>query len=105
MKINFYHKNIEITAGVRQKMEKKINHLEKYSKTLDILNVRVDISRDRHHNKGDVFRVEINVDIPKHLLRAVEQAHDPLAACDLAMEKLERQARKAKEKEIDKKKH
>ncbi|MBU3925432.1 hypothetical protein KJ854_05905, partial [Patescibacteria group bacterium] len=38
-----------------------------------MISARLDISRDRHHRKGNVLRVEINLRLPHKLLRAVAQ--------------------------------
>lgn len=98
MQTQYYLKNIEVEDGTRQKMEKKLQHLNKYQKSLKFKIIQIDISRDHHHRKGDVFRVEINVEIPKKVLRAVETGPDMLIAFDIACEKVDRQARKEKDR-------
>lgn len=100
MKVQYYLKNVEINEDLRQKIEKKLRHLAKYQKSLNFRMVQIDISRDRHHRSGDVYRVEINVDIPKKVLRAVETGSDMLLAFDIAAEKVDRQAREEKDRQL-----
>jgi len=103
-KIQFYTKNIELTPSLKRIIEERLDHLKKYKGKLKLLDVRVDISRDQHHRKGDVFRVEVNVDLPGRMLRVVEQGADMISALDEAAKKLERQARDAKERIVSSRK-
>ena len=78
--------------------------LKKYKGALKVLHIQVEISRDQHHKKGDVYRVEINVDLPQKVLRSAQIAPDILSALDMVTEKLERQARDAKDMSVTRKK-
>jgi len=104
MKVQFYAKNVEIPARLKADIEDRLQGIKKYKGSVSVLNVQVDISRDQHHRKGDVYRVEVNADLPGKLLRAVETGGDILAALDAVAKKLERQARDVKEKSISQKK-
>ena len=106
MKIQFYAKNTDIPASLKTTITKKLEKIKKYKTGVkDVLVVQVDVSRDAHHKKGDVFRVEINIDVPgKQLLRVAETAGTVLDALDTAAHKLERQARDLKEKAVSDKK-
>ena len=44
--------------------------------------------RDTHHHKGDVFRVEVTLNVPKKLIRVVEHREDAREAIDLITDKL-----------------
>ena len=102
MNIQYYAKKIKLSDEMKDLIAEKLEGLKKYKGKLNLLDVRVDISRDQHHKKGDVFRVEINVDLPKKVLRVVEEAADVYTALDLVVKKLERQARDAKERLVSK---
>lgn len=104
MNIQFYAKNIELTVGLKDTFEKKLSLLKKYKGKVKMLDVRVDLSRDRHHKKGDVFRVEVNVDLPGKVLRVEEAGADILSTLDVVAKKLERQARDVKERIVSSKK-
>ncbi len=104
MKIQFHSKNTEINAKIKGQMESKLEVLKKYKGALDVLHVQVNIGRDQHHNKGDVYEVEVNVKLPQKVLNSVQSAGDILSALDSVIDKLERQARDLKEKIISQKK-
>ncbi len=97
MKTQYYLKNVELNSATRAAMEKKLGHLGKYQKSLSVKMAQIDISRDTHHRKGDVYRVEINIELPKKLLRSVETGPDMLQAFDIAAEKVDRQASRQKD--------
>ncbi|MEK7584671.1 MAG: ribosome-associated translation inhibitor RaiA [Patescibacteria group bacterium] len=100
MDFQTYSKNVIVTESLQQYLESKLQHVEKLG--VKTLSCRVDFSRDQHHHKGDIFRVEINVSVPGKLLRIVELHEDIRAAIDLATDKLLRQVRKFKSKKMDK---
>ena len=102
MNIQFYAKNFELTQDLKALFTKKLEKLKKYKQSVEVLNVRADISQDAHHHKGDVFRVEVNVDVAGGALRSVEQGADIFSALDVVAEKLERQARDLKDKLVSK---
>lgn len=105
MNLQFYTKNIELTPSLKRIIEERLDHLKKYKGKLKLLDVRVDISRDQHHKKGDVYRVEVNVNLPNKVLRVVEQGADVISTLDEVSKKLERQARDAKERIVSNRKH
>lgn len=78
--------NFEVTESIRNYIEKKITHLEKYHDRFITLSVELD--KNLHHKKGEVFRVRINAQIPQAVLHAEETAVDLYAAIDLAQEEL-----------------
>ena len=91
MKVQIYGKNITVTAAIAEKIEKKLNHLEKYF-IIDesvVANVVVRV----YPNKQ-----KIEVTIPtKYAVLRTEVVHDDLyAAIDLAIDKLEDQIRRQK---------
>jgi putative sigma-54 modulation protein len=99
MEYQVYSKQLEVTDSLREYLDMKLEHVDKLS--VAPIACRVDLSRDQHHRKGDIFRVEINMNVPGNLLRIVEQHSDIRAAIDLATDKLIRQLQKFKGKKID----
>ena len=91
MKVNIYGKNITVTPALSEKIEKKLNLLEKYFMIDDsvVANVVVRV----YPNKQ-----KIEVTIPtKYAVLRTEVVHDDLyAAIDLAIDKLEDQIRRQK---------
>lgn len=98
MHVQFYTSNVTFSERLKEQFRDKLSVLAKYKGAVDVLQVRVDVSRDSHHKKGDVYRVEVNVDLPGKLIRSVEQSADILSALDAVIEKLERQSRDIKDK-------
>lgn len=91
MKVQIYGKNITVTPAIAEKIEKKLNHLEKYF-IIDesvVANVVVRV----YPNKQ---KIEVTIPTKFAVLRT-EVVHDDLyAAIDLAIDKLEDQIRRQK---------
>lgn len=97
MNIKVTGKNIEITDAIRQYVEDKAERLQKFEGANTELNVVCSIEREEQivelqlsHN-GDFTKIE-------------ERNNDLYASIDLALDRLERQMRKDKEKKADKNK-
>ena len=70
-----------ITDYVNAKLGKSV--LEKFAGSYEILGVEVDIGKTTaHHNSGEIFRAEVNVDVKGKMLRAVSDKEDLYAAID-----------------------
>ncbi|WP_202079327.1 ribosome hibernation-promoting factor, HPF/YfiA family [Caldalkalibacillus salinus] len=94
MQFNVRGDNIEVTAALRDYVEKKIGRLDRYFSedlTSDV-HVTMKVLTKEQHN------VEVTIPMTKLLLRAEEKHEDMYAAIDLVVEKLERQIRKHKTK-------
>ena len=100
MEIRLYAKNVGLTAAFQEYVQKKIGAATKIGQ--NIISCRADLSRDQHHHKGDVFRFEVNLNIPGQLLRVVEYHGDARAAVDIVADTLLHQLRKSKGKKIAK---
>lgn len=97
MNIKVTGKNIEITDAIRQYVEDKADRLAKFENANTELNVVCSVEREEQivelqlsHN-GDFVKIE-------------ERNNDLYASIDLALDRLERQMRKDKEKKADKNK-
>ena len=91
MKVQINGKNITVTAAIAEKIEKKLNHLEKYF-IIDE-NVVANVVVRVYPNKQ---KIEVTIPTKYAVLRA-EVVHDDLyAAIDLAIDKLEDQIRRQK---------
>ena len=91
MKVQIYGKNITVTPAIAEKIEKKLNHLEKYF-IIDenvIANVVVRV----YPNKQ---KIEVTIPTKFAVLRAEVVHNDLYAAIDLAIDKLEDQIRRQK---------
>jgi putative sigma-54 modulation protein len=98
MQIDIKGTNMELTEALKDYINEKVGSLEKFFD--QALIARVDVGKTtNHHQKGDIFRAEINLDVPKlHVLRAETVRDDLYIAINEAREDLERQIKKYKEK-------
>jgi putative sigma-54 modulation protein len=98
MQIDIKGTNMDLTDAIKDYVNEKVGSLEKFFDQAII--ARVDVGRTtNHHQKGDVFRAEINLDVPQvHVLRAESVRDDLYTAINEAKLDLERQVKKYKEK-------
>lgn len=97
MTIQFYTSNLPLPVVAQATVERKLNKLQRLARNL--IKAQVDISRDRHHRQGEVYRVEINLTPSTgSILRGVAVASTVLVAADEVMSKIERQLQKKKDR-------
>lgn len=93
MKFQIRGENIQVTAALREYVEKKVGRLEKYFEPSQPVDVQVTMRV--HRGEGTI---EVTIPLNGVILRAEETHDDMYAAIDLVAEKLERQIRKHKTK-------
>ncbi|MBI5728420.1 MAG: ribosome-associated translation inhibitor RaiA [Candidatus Magasanikbacteria bacterium] len=101
MQITIKATGINLTPAINDYVTAKIGGLEKYLKKLDrgAVEAAVEVGRNtRHHNKGSIFRAEINLKLPGRMLRAEESSDDLYAAIDLVHDEIKRQIISFKDK-------
>jgi len=90
MQANIKASNFQLTPAITEYIEKKLVMLEKYLRDLQPIACDFQVEMiTRHHQKGDIFRAEINLELPGELLRiektepdlykAIEKVKDHLA--------------------------
>lgn len=84
MRFNLKVTDISITSDVREYLDKKLQGLEKLLDFSDpAVIVDVELGRTtRHHQTGDVFFAEININRGKESRRAVADSSDIVSAID-----------------------
>ncbi|HYC34158.1 MAG TPA: ribosome-associated translation inhibitor RaiA [Candidatus Paceibacterota bacterium] len=89
--------NIELTDAISDYVEKKIGVLEKIiAPQLESL-AEVEVGKTtNHHNKGDVFRAEVNLTMGDKQLRAVAVENDLYKAIDKVKDGIVREVKNAK---------
>lgn len=101
MNITIKATHIELADGMHDYITEKFQSIERFFPTSDADAIAADIEVGRpsqHHQKGDVYRCEINLRIGGHHLRAVEEGESLQEVVDLVRDEIERQARKIKGK-------
>lgn len=98
MRITIRQHNFKITpafdAYIRQKIVRLAERLLKREELSGAVVMDIEVERTtRHHRKGMVYRVEVNIILRKKMLRAEATDEDPRAACDLLEEELKREIR------------
>jgi len=80
-----------LTEDIKDYINDKIGGLEKYDS--GIIECGVDLSKDAHHQKGEIYRFEVNITLnhSKSLLRVEAYGANVMEAIDLAKDKLKRQ--------------
>ncbi len=96
MEIKYFLQNVKLSPKDKEKIEKKIKKLNKYS--VKIWEAKLDLSYNDSHDKYEQFRVEVNLKLPNDLIRAEERAADLQNGLDEVVDELERQVRKYKDK-------
>ncbi len=103
MRIQISAKGFELTPSLQEFVEEKMMSLQKYVSRWDendSVIVRVEVAKNtKHHNKGDVFYAEANMDLPKRMLRVEETGADLHAAVDVLKDRMKNELLKLKDKE------
>ena len=101
MTINIKFTNIQSSPALTQYVEEKLNHIHKFIEKFDLegaVKAQVELGQvNKHHHKGQIFRAEVNLVLPRKTLRAEHEGYDLHEAIDLMKDKLEREVVKYKE--------
>ncbi len=92
MTIDFKGLNMELTDAIKARVQEKMDGLAKLTAGFDqVANAQVEVGKtSHHHNKGQVFRCEINLRAPGGELRAEEEREDLYEAIDVAVGEMKR---------------
>ncbi|MDD4662171.1 MAG: ribosome-associated translation inhibitor RaiA [Candidatus Pacebacteria bacterium] len=97
MEISIKTKNITLNSPLKVFIQEKIGSLEKFLPEKNLL-AEVEISKTtKHHNKGDVFRAELQIELPQKLLRAESTMEDLRVAIVDVKDKFQVQIKKYSE--------
>jgi len=97
MKIIIKTTNTELTPAIEEYIYQKIGGVDKFLDDMDrnVIEARVEIGKvTRHHQTGNVFRVEVNLSLSGRLLRSEAEELDFRTAIDRAKEELEGEIKK-----------
>ncbi len=101
MKINLKTKNFGLTQAIKNYLEEKLNSLDKFLPPDESISANVELAKTtKHHQKGDIFKAEVNLNMPGRLIRAVAEQWDLRVAIDAAKDELQREIRGRKEKNL-----
>lgn len=98
MTINIQGTNFDLTGPIKEKLTQKVTAaLGKFRSQVTHVDLEVE-KTTRHHQKGELFRAEANVEVPGRLIRSEATHEDLYAAIEELKDKLERELRKTKGK-------
>jgi len=100
MKINIKTTNLDLTPSLNTYVDEKLGSLARFVKRFDedgVAEAWLELARTtNHHHKGEVFRAEIDLRLPKKILRAEEENGDIRTAIDIVRDKLRLEIEKYK---------
>lgn len=77
--------------------------LEKYLGDIPVINARLEVEMTtHHHHKGEIYRAEASLSVPRELLRVEKTEKDLFKAIDKVKDHLVLMIKKYKEKRVDK---
>lgn len=101
MRINIKTTNLSLTPAIQTYLEEKLNSLKKLLPNDESISADVELGKTtRHHQKGDIFKAEINLILPGRLIRTVAEEWDLRVAIDSVKDELQRKIKDNKEKNI-----
>jgi len=102
MQIKIKGTKIELTPEVQDYVQKKVDMLDKYLGDIKVLNCDVELElTTKHHNKGDIYRAEINLELPGEVLWVEKTDNELDKAIDKVKDLAAQSIKKYKEKRID----
>lgn len=96
MKVNVTAKNMALTGAIREYAEKKVTKISKYFDDIMDIQVNLEVQRNLHI-------AEVLVDVKGVFLKGYEKSEDMYASIDIAVDKIEKQLIKYKERLKDRK--
>jgi ribosome hibernation promoting factor len=103
MQVTVKGKNTTVPEKVRARAEHKLAKLQRFDDR--ILAVDIEFSEERNPRVADPHRVEVTLTTRSGLVRAHANATDPAAAVDQVIDRLERQVKKRKGRQVDRTQH
>lgn len=105
MQLNIKATNFELTPDIRGYVQKKMDMLEKYLGDIKVIQADFEVAlTTRHHNKGEIYCAECNLEIPNNLIRVKKTEEDLFKAIDKVKDHLRVVINRHKEKLIDSRK-
>jgi len=100
MNFNVKATHFELTDSISDYLDKKVAAFTKFIDDTDAVRGGVELARDRHHSKGEVFRAEITLEAPHGFFRVSEEGETVFSAIDLAQEEMLKELRRYKDKRL-----
>ncbi|MFA4941912.1 MAG: ribosome-associated translation inhibitor RaiA [Patescibacteria group bacterium] len=103
MKIRIRATRLTLTPEIKKYIQEKMNMIDKYFGDIQVLNCDVEVGMTvGGQNSGQIYRAEVNLEVPGELLRVEKTEKEILKAIDKVKDHLEIIIKKYKEKKISK---
>jgi putative sigma-54 modulation protein len=96
MELSISARNMEMTARLREHVERKVEKLDRYLPSID--EARVDLTVENTRSAAHRQVAQLTVWVPGTILRAEERSQDMFAAIDAVLDKMYRQIARYKGK-------
>jgi len=105
MQIRIKATKLDMTDAIRDYCQKKMDMLDKYlGDRIPVINCDVEVEKTiGDQRKGDIFRAEVNLEVPREILRVERTEKDLYKAIDKVKEHMVMAIEKYKGKLIEKK--
>ena len=90
MQIIWKGTNLTLTDDVKDYLQKKIISLAELTPRALAFRIEIELTT-RHHRHGDIYRAEVNVDLPKKVLRAESFGETIFQAIDQLKDEIRRE--------------
>lgn len=97
MRIDLKATNMELTTAIREYVSEKLSGLDKYFDNIQQIDVEVG-KTSNHHNKGEIFFCEVNVSVPRKLLRYRDETDDMYKAVNSCKKGIKEEIKAYKER-------
>jgi putative sigma-54 modulation protein len=103
MQLRLKASKLAMTPAIESYIVEKMNSLDKYLTSIKVTNCDFEIEKSvGSQHKGDIFRAEINLEVPGEMLRIEKTESDLYKAIDKVKDHMAEMIKKYKEKKIDK---
>jgi putative sigma-54 modulation protein len=103
MNINIKATKVKLTPQIKDYIQEKIDSLEKYLGSVKCINCDLEIGMAvGGQGKGDIYRAELNLEVPRELLRVEKTEPDLFKAIDKVKDHMARSIKRYKTKLEDK---
>ena len=102
MNTNIKVTNVELSSAIQDYLNKKVAAFDKLiNKNDESASLNVVLAKiTRHHQKGDIFKAEMNLHISGKVFQASSEEQDIFSAIDFAKDEMVRELRSYKDKKI-----
>lgn len=98
--------NLELHNDLKEYAEEKIGGLKKFMEDIDLggnrVVARIELAKTtQHHQQGDIYRAEVNLELPRKMLRSVVETDDIYKSIDDVKDELRIMINEYKAEKVD----